>query len=182
MFRVLIFLALLLPTLGSAQVDTTAFPFKQVSRLRMPRAQQVDSMITDLKKMPGVKLDTICVRKTYALLDTFRNEDTRQRKKLTNQANSYAAGWREKAPGTCGAGGPPPICPVDHWYRAGVEAAMAEFYSIQEKALKTRLDKIWRALDHCITERPIRTTLQKNITTPPERKEEPGFPPMILQK
>jgi len=27
------------------------------------------------------------------------------------------SGWVENVPGTCRAGGPPPICPANHWHR-----------------------------------------------------------------
>ncbi len=52
-----------------------------------------------------------------------------------NRRASAQSGWKEKNPGACGAGGPPPICPVDHWYRVSVSEAMAEYNALVEKEL-----------------------------------------------
>lgn len=50
-------------------------------------------------------------------LGEFLSEDIKNKTSLGNAYCSALAGWVEKVPGTCDAGGPPPICPVDHWYR-----------------------------------------------------------------
>jgi len=50
-------------------------------------------------------------------LEQFVREDAASWETLSNRACSYAQGWVEKVPGTCQAGGPPPICKVDHWKR-----------------------------------------------------------------
>ncbi len=57
----------------------------------------------------------------------------------TNRRNSAQSGWKEHNPGTCGAGGPPPICPVDHWYRVSTSEAMQEYNRmLQEELNKLR--------------------------------------------
>jgi hypothetical protein len=53
----------------------------------------------------------------------------------TNRRNSAQSGWREHNPGTCGAGGPPPICPVDHWYRVSTSEAMQEYNRMLQEEL-----------------------------------------------
>jgi len=55
-----------------------------------------------------------------------------------NRRKSAQSGWKEYNPGSCGAGGPPPICPVDHWYRVSVAEAMREYDALVQK----ELDKI----------------------------------------
>lgn len=55
-----------------------------------------------------------------------------------NRRKSAQSGWKEHKPGTCTAGGPPPICPVDHWYRVSVAEAMREYDALVQK----ELDKI----------------------------------------
>jgi len=80
-----------------------------------------------------------------------KDEDERLKKKLENKQNEIAtsatwanrkksaqSGWKEYSPGTCGAGGPPPICPVNHWYSVSVSEAMREYNALVEK----ELDKI----------------------------------------
>lgn len=55
-----------------------------------------------------------------------------------NRRKSAQSGWKEHNPGACGAGGPPPICPVNHWYRVSVAEAMREYDALVQK----ELDKI----------------------------------------
>ncbi|WP_306644120.1 hypothetical protein [Sanyastnella coralliicola] len=55
-----------------------------------------------------------------------------------NRRESARRGYKEHNPGTCGAGGPPPICKVNHWYRVSVDEAMREYDALVEK----ELDKI----------------------------------------
>ena len=55
-----------------------------------------------------------------------------------NRRKSAQRGWKEYSPGTCSAGGPPPICPAEHWYRVAVTEAMREYDALVQK----ELDKI----------------------------------------
>jgi DNA repair exonuclease SbcCD ATPase subunit len=55
-----------------------------------------------------------------------------------NRKKSAQSGWKEYNPGTCSAGGPPPICEVDHWYRVSVTEAIREYDALVNK----ELDKI----------------------------------------
>ncbi len=55
-----------------------------------------------------------------------------------NRKQSAQSGYKEYNPGKCGAGGPPPICQVDHWYRVSVAEAMREYDALVQK----ELDKI----------------------------------------
>jgi len=52
-----------------------------------------------------------------------------------NRRNSAQSGWKEHSPGTCTAGGPPPICPRDHWYRVSVQEAMQEYNRMLQEEL-----------------------------------------------
>ena len=44
----------------------------------------------------------------------------------------------EKNPGTCQAGGPPPICKVDHWMRVGPDIALGQYRSEELKTYAPR--------------------------------------------
>lgn len=55
-----------------------------------------------------------------------------------NRRQSAQSGWKEYRPGTCNAGGPPPICPYNHWYRVSVDEAMREY----NRMVQDELDKV----------------------------------------
>lgn len=52
-----------------------------------------------------------------------------------NRRKSAESGWKEYNPGTCSAGGPPPICSADHWFQVSVREAMAEYEALKQKTL-----------------------------------------------
>ena len=52
-----------------------------------------------------------------------------------NRRKSAESGWKEYKPGTCSAGGPPPICSADHWYGVSVREAMEEYEALKQKTL-----------------------------------------------
>lgn len=67
-----------------------------------------------------------------------------------NRRESASRGYKEYNPGTCSAGGPPPICTADHWYRVSIDEALREYNALVEKELdKIRKDasKYDKALD-----------------------------------
>jgi len=49
--------------------------------------------------------------------EEFSARDRSDWPRLSNEACSHRRGYVERVPGTCTAGGPPPICKVDHWTR-----------------------------------------------------------------
>lgn len=75
-----------------------------------------------------------CRAKALTLLRTFVQEDQANWQGLMNRACSAMMGWVERVPGTCRAGGPPPICEADHWMR-DPNNAMKEFdnYNLKTK-------------------------------------------------
>lgn len=67
--------------------------------------------------MSQLHLPRVCMEEAAEELKRFVREDAANWETLSNRACSYAQGWAERVPGTCQAGGPPPICKVDHWKR-----------------------------------------------------------------
>lgn len=53
------------------------------------------------------------------LENRWQNDDLNEWGRLANQYCSHYNGWVENSPGTCQAGGPPPICPANpsHWHK-----------------------------------------------------------------
>ena len=66
---------------------------------------------------PPVEMPAKCLKSVDNMRESWVDEDRANVSKIANQLCSHLAGWVEKVPGTCQAGGPPPICPVDHWQR-----------------------------------------------------------------
>jgi hypothetical protein len=91
-------------------------------------------------------------------------EDMAQIDYLTNVFCSCRAGWTEYVPGTCKAGGPPPICPANHWYR---DPDSLSKWSKENDAVREERSKVWNnALCGCMCD-----YLQK------EAARLPAFPP-----
>lgn len=64
-----------------------------------------------------------------------------------NRRNSAQSGWKEHNPGRCSAGGPPPICEVDHWYRVSVSEAMQEYNRMLQEELNKYKNQIEQKFD-----------------------------------
>ncbi len=53
-----------------------------------------------------------------------------------NRLKTAREGWEEYNEGTCSAGGPPPICVADHWFRSSVSKAMQRYNEYKENFLR----------------------------------------------
>lgn len=65
-----------------------------------------------------------------------------------NRLKTAKEGWEEYNPGTCGAGGPPPICVVNHWFKVDVKRAMEKYEEYKDKFLQPYRDAIKNAGDN----------------------------------
>lgn len=90
-----------------------------------------------------------CGNMVANMLEQYRKEDQSQLTYLRNQACSYQSGWIEKVQGECQAGGPPPCCPVDHWYKADATKALDYYKSLMKKTYDERMAKIGKAISDC---------------------------------
>lgn len=89
-----------------------------------------------------------------------------------NRRKSAQSGWKEYKPGTCSAGGPPPICVVDHWYKVSVQEAIREYEALERKELekvreqnKVNYNKVTDAqneLSKLVTGNPNRFQAERN--------------------
>ena len=75
-------------------------------------------------------------------IDAYRAQDLSRKDYLIKNYCSHHAGWVEKNPGTCQAGGPPPICPVDHWIEVGTDRAINQYYTDVANEKKRRIQEI----------------------------------------
>lgn len=89
-----------------------------------------------------------------------------------NRRKSAQSGWKEYKPGTCSAGGPPPICVVDHWYKVSVQEAIREYEALERKELEkvreqnrinyNRLTGAQNELSKFVTSNPNRFQIERN--------------------
>ena len=63
----------------------------------------------------------------------WRADDEKDIDRIVNEYCSHKSGWTEFNPGACNAGGPPPICTANHWYKDPVMA---------DKQWKAKLDRV----------------------------------------
>lgn len=82
-----------------------------------------------------------CLASAAGLVEQWRRDDLHDWKQLVNRACSAELGWVEKVPGTCQAGGPPPVCTADHWVRAP-DAARQKFLELNAKIKLDRENKL----------------------------------------
>jgi hypothetical protein len=68
-----------------------------------------------------------CQSEEQAAIARWNAEDLKDFERLANQLCSAKIGYVEKIPGTCNAGGPPPICKADHWKPGDSQTAMANW-------------------------------------------------------
>lgn len=62
-----------------------------------------------------------------------------------NRRESARKGWEENSPGTCSAGGPPPICVANHWHRVSTSVAWAKYEAYKNDYLEKYHDRIKNA-------------------------------------
>ena len=102
-------------------------PYEQVSLL------EVEGAVLPAKA--DVPCSEVCTAQVGARVAQFRAQDMGNFAELANRVCSYRLGWVEKVPGTCRAGGPPPLCPVDHWKKVDLTTAFAS-YKVEAEAVK----------------------------------------------
>lgn len=92
-----------------------------------------------------------CLNKIKNQIENFVKEDLRNLQFINNQACSYYNGWLEYIPGTCQAGGPPPLCPVNHWYQNFLKAGK-QYDSIIKALRNQRFEIIKQIACDCWSE------------------------------
>jgi hypothetical protein len=88
-----------------------------------------------------------CMDKANQRIEQFKQQDLAKQKQLTNQLHSHQEGWIEKNPGTCERGGPPPLCPVDHWMKD--PNSMNKWNAEQSQVRQERQAEINKLLNSC---------------------------------
>ena len=83
-----------------------------------------------------------------AMIERFKQEDQNNIQGLANNFCSHQTGWVEKVLGTCGAGGPPPICLADHWIQKGRAESLKDYEKQAQIKAKERAIQISKLGDN----------------------------------
>lgn len=86
------------------------------------------------------KMKDLSIQKQQSIDDANKRlndaiELTKTETSWKNRLKTAKDGWEEYSPGTCGAGGPPPICQVNHWFKTSLSEAMAKYNQYLENFL-----------------------------------------------
>jgi hypothetical protein len=74
-------------------------------------------------------------------IEAYKRQDSANAQSIINNYCAHMRGWVEYHPGTCQAGGPPPLCPVDHWYQSPYQATQ-QYYIERNKIFNERLSNL----------------------------------------
>jgi hypothetical protein len=88
-----------------------------------------------------------CYPATAALQDKWKRADDADWQRIANEYCSHKNGWIEINPGTCSAGGPPPICTADHWVRD--DRAIQKWRLLMCRLRATRTDEMSSTVCDC---------------------------------
>lgn len=94
--------------------SSTTIPVDVVFGNSLPHLPSVQALIGNIPSKE-------CVDQIMKPYERYKQKDYGDKNattRMVNEACSHKLGWVEKSPGTCNAGGPPPICPVDHWMKS----------------------------------------------------------------
>lgn len=87
------------------------------------------------------ELPKSCRKAVDDLRDKWTKDDICEWGTLSKHSCSHQLGWSEIKPGTCTAGGPPPICKEPHWEKA-------PFNSLQQLAREQERVRRLRGIEH----------------------------------
>lgn len=101
--------------------------------------------LDQIKFGSNVSLPSKCLSnmndKLITEINKYRSQDKANIQSIINNYCSHMKGWVEYNPGTCSAGGPPPICPANHWYQ-NPSQAMNDYYNERNKIYNQRLKEL----------------------------------------
>jgi hypothetical protein len=99
------------------------------------RVELRDIVSIRVPSSPSAAVIPACRNTVQNQISEWTQDELGHSSQLLNRLCSYKLGWVEKVPGTCQAGGPPPICPVDHWMQIGTPNATQKMYSVESLIL-----------------------------------------------
>lgn len=168
------FLAMLLAlsvSVTKAQTSNAGYVSQIEAKARQILAleRDIESLKSKLPAMEAAareKIATANARLAEAL-DKIKNDPAWQARLETAQR-----GWEEYVPGRCSAGGPPPKCPENHWFRTSVRDAMAKYEEYKNSFLKPYRQAVERAKSDRSEFQRLEAELQKKQGQLPDLRRE----------
>lgn len=107
-------------TSGSGYVSSIESKAKQILALEA----EIEALKQKISRLGVQKQESIdnAKRRLAEAIERTKNETS-----WKNRLETAKNGWEEDSPGTCSAGGPPPICSANHWHQTSVAASMAKY-------------------------------------------------------
>ncbi|MGN6420990.1 MAG: hypothetical protein ACTHMC_25990 [Pseudobacter sp.] len=110
------------------------------------KAKQILALEAEIEALKQ-KISRLGVQKQESINNAKRRlaeaiERTKNEASWKNRLQTAQDGWEEKSPGTCSAGGPPPICPANHWFKTTTAASMAKYNKYLNDYLKPFKDAV----------------------------------------
>jgi len=137
-----------------ASGQTTADDATKGCRIEGNRIICMDGQITSLNDVllsripryslsaPSSQVPAVCHKsgeqKMQELVNQYRSQDSVNLRQLANNYCSHISGWVEFVPGTCQAGGPPPLCPAKHWHWVGQLEGLRQWNNEQQQLRESR--------------------------------------------
>ncbi|MEO6683780.1 MAG: hypothetical protein ABIN48_13240 [Ginsengibacter sp.] len=116
------------------------------------KARQILDLESDIKNLKRrlISLESEMLADIKAAEDKLQSmlRHIQENQSWKNRLKTAREGWEEYNPGTCSAGGPPPICVVNHWFKVDVKRAMEKYEEYKDKFLQPYRDAIKNAGDN----------------------------------
>lgn len=125
-------------TTGGNYVSSIEAKAKQILAMEKD-IENLKRKIRDLGPQKQASIDNAQRRLAEAI------ERTKTEASWKNRLKTAQEGWEEYRPGTCSAGGPPPICPANHWFRTDVSKSMAKYNEYLDNYLRPYKDAVANA-------------------------------------
>lgn len=112
-----------------------------------------------LPNLNMLNLTEACMTNARQQNEQWRQEDLTNWERFSNQLCSAKVGWVENVPGTCQAGGPPPICTANHWHQ-NPNTAIDSFNNLRKQIAEQRFESLMSGACDC-----LRTELEEKVTS-----------------
>jgi len=153
-------------TTGAGYVAAIESKAREILQLQ----QDMDNLKAQLVRLDADKLKS--VRKAEESLHQAAQRISND-PSWKNRLQTARNGWEEYTPGTCSAGGPPPICAAQHWFKSNVQDAMKRYNEYRDKFLqpyREAIDKVKMSAEN--EKEAIRKEEQRKLDQIPVLKRE----------
>lgn len=125
-------------TSASGYVSSIEAKAKQILALEA----EIEALKQKINRLGTQKQESIdnAKRRLAEAIERTKNETS-----WKNRLQTAQNGWEERSPGTCSAGGPPPICSANHWFQTSTTASMAKYNEYLANYLQPYKDAVKEA-------------------------------------